>query len=234
MSIASSSHTAKLDGKYLPDLKKVQNWEPFLTTSEQDIIRSKLNIVIERSHLSEKLFLDRGGFVAFGASIANGLVFFRASFRGFSLARFNKFRLTGLVWTGVGSLNSAILHEVYVKGSLFDYYRPESALHYGMKSLIWNVVGFTFTGVMSVGSNFIGAYRYGIIVLPPKAFSGTNRKETFKIFTNCLRPFRKSLAVAFVLNSLFMFYVGVREYRDSVYMLGKLGRKTLSLNEGPM
>lgn len=207
------------------------DFEPILTTREQDLVRTKLLQTIERAPVSEKIFVSYGAGISLATCFLSGLAFWRAGFRGFGLAKYNKSRITGVIWTGIGSFYGALFHYQISNLAVHDYYRSENKWNYALRSLFAHVVGMSPVILFSIGIQLLSAERFGMMVLPSDYFAKEHRRETIKLIASRLRPYRKSMTSVYAVGCIWMFYVGLQEFNQSKDMLSKIGRRTLSYRE---
>lgn len=204
----------------------------YLSISDQERVIRDLYGLRQQLPMREQFWVSNGDKAAGLAVMASGLVFWRAGFRGFGLSKFNRARFSTCLFTIVNSFHGTMIHAIFVRSSLQDYYRKENALHYGIKSLISHQAGLLLTFIAAAGSTFGMAQYSGMIPVPKRFLSRNNRLKVLKYCITQFGPFRNTIAMTVMVSSLFATLVGVLEFRQSQKLLARLDRKSLVYREG--
>lgn len=203
----------------------------YLSIKEQNDVRSELERIITRVPTKEKVFYEHGDKLSCGVLLTSNFVFWRSSFRGFNLARYGKFRLISLIVSCLMSVNGAFIHSCMVRPTLTEYYRKESMLYYGYKSLLAHQGGLLIGFLNATGMTFFFAQYFGILPVPLSLHRDGGYKIAARYYVKGLRPYRGNIAVAALGSSLVMFTVGLLEYKQSKALLARIDRKTFSHKE---
>lgn len=203
----------------------------YLSVEEQAKIASQVRYIVFTAPYHETMFIDKGALFAAGAIFASGIVFWRSSFRGFNLARYGRRRLVTAIMPLFCAVNGAVFHNALVKTNLYDRFRRESYMSFGLRSLIAHQPGLMFTFFCVTTFTFMNAHDMGVIATPMRLFKKGFREEALKIYLSKLRPYAKHFAITWIASSAFMFTIGLLEYQQSRKILAKINRKTLGLKE---
>lgn len=203
----------------------------YLSIREQEHVRSKFAEAKTFCRPSEIIFLDNGEKFAALSTFTAGLVFWRAGFRACNLHKFGRFRITSFLFNVIFCLHGGCAHAYIVDNELNDLYRSESVLKYGIRSLLANQLGLISISVGTMGATFTLAQRFGLIPIPHNFYQKDVRPVVYEFIKNSLKPYYRSMSIAWLASSVVMFAVGARQYQESRNILSTINRRTLSQKE---
>lgn len=205
--------------------------QTYLNIREQRDVLSRLTVLTQHTPLREKFFYQYGQYIAGAVIVPTTLLFWRCGFRAFNLYKYNRNRLMTIVITASCPVNAMLSHEVLVSSKASDFFRIEDPWYYGVRSVLAHQVGLICSFCVPIAGTFYCAQINGIIPVPDKFYHKESRPYTFKYFRTQMKPYVRTIAVAWAISSAFMFLAGLAEYHQSKALLAKIDRKTLSSKE---
>lgn len=203
----------------------------YLRADEQDKVIQSLRVVQSKAKPSEIPFLSYTDYISVSPTLMQSYFYWRASFRGFNLFKYAKHRLTTLLVVATCTANATLLHQYMTTAKLYEYFRSEEPMHYGIRSMSAHLIGSATVFAVTTGVSYCIAQRAGFIPLPDHYLAKGVPTLVAKYVMTKLKPFSKGMLFSTLAGCSFMFLVGIAEFRETQNLLALINRKTTSLRE---
>lgn len=194
-----------------------------LSFEEQNAFHSRLFRFAEQCPLQDNIYFTHGGKLAGCVSAAVAFISLRCATRAFSLSKFNRGRVTTLVMAAIGATYGSINHNSFVRSRVTEPNRRESALYYGVKSLLVHQYSVFTIFLLGVMFPFLTAQGHNIVAIPNDFVTNKeSRRYAAKFIFDKLFIYRRILVPTYVVSSIMMFVIGSKQYTQSVALVDKM------------
>lgn len=205
------------------------NQSDILSIQEQQKVISLILSEKGKSRFHERVLIDHGSYIAGAASLMATYVVWRTGMRTFGLGRYNFKRLSTMSPVLISCIVGSSFHYGLVVKDLFSLHRPESYVNFAMKSYLGHTASIILNGTTAMLGPLVGAMSLRLI---PNRYNIYSIKHWTSILGYTVTKSRfgyKSMMKAYVVTSILMLALGAGEYGQTVLLLKKFDRETISI-----